>query len=103
MVDFLKTPRHWPSILPDRALAADRGRTAGSRPAPRRYVVVNGYGADPATGTDRTLIERDPYSVIEGAAIAAFAIGAAEVLVAVRAEATEAIRALESAIGAAEE
>ena len=69
----------------------------------RRYVVVNGYGADPATGTDRFLLERDPYAVIEGAAIAAFAIGASEVIVAVRADATEAIRRLEAAIGAAEE
>ncbi len=69
----------------------------------RRYVVINGYGADPATGTDRFLLERDPFAVIEGAAIAAFAIGALEVIVAVRADATEAIRRLETAIGAATE
>jgi NADH:ubiquinone oxidoreductase subunit F (NADH-binding) len=83
--------------------AAAKWRTAARTDAARRYVVVNGYGADPATGTDRFLLERDPYAVIEGAAIAAFAIGASEVIVAVRAEATEAIRRLESAIGSAEE
>ena len=152
MTDLLKTPKGWPTILLERAGAADptdldaasragafdalrkvirnlgatatiatiaeaglRGRggagypaaakwrTAAATDAPRRYVVVNGYGADPATGTDRFLLERDPFAVIEGAAIAAFAIGASEVIVAVRADATEAIRRLEAAIGAAEE
>ena len=83
--------------------AAHKWRLAAATAAPRRYVVVNGYGADPAVGTDRLLLERDPYAVIEGAAIAAFAIGAEEVIVAVRAEAAEAIRTLEAAVGAAEE
>ena len=76
---------------------------AGDRRPPRRYVVANGYGADPAAGTDRYLMERDPYAVVEGAAIAAFAIGASEAIIAVRAEATETIRRLEAAIAAAEE
>jgi NADH:ubiquinone oxidoreductase subunit F (NADH-binding) len=83
--------------------AAVKWRTAAATEAARRYVVVNGYGADPATGTDRYLLEHDPFAVIEGAAIAAFSIGAGEVIIAVRAGATEAIRRLESAIGAAEE
>jgi len=64
----------------------------------RRYVVANGYGADPSSRTDRTLMERNPYAVLEGALIAATAIGAGEAIVAVRAEATEAIAALETAI-----
>jgi NADH:ubiquinone oxidoreductase subunit F (NADH-binding) len=83
--------------------AAIKWRTAAGTEAARRYVVVNGYGADPATGTDRFLLEHDPFAVIEGAAIAAFAIGASDVIIAVRADATEAIRRLESAIGSAEE
>jgi NADH:ubiquinone oxidoreductase subunit F (NADH-binding) len=69
---------------------------------PARYVVVNAYGADSAVTTDRVLIENNPYAVIEGAAIAAFAIGAGEVVVAVRAEAIDTIHALETAIAAAE-
>ncbi len=81
--------------------AADKWRTAVSTEAERRYIVVNGYGADPAIRTDRVLLERDPYAVIEGAAIAAFAIGATEVIFGVRAEAIETIRVLEAAIGAA--
>ncbi len=83
--------------------AAAKWRTAVATEAPRRYVVVNGYGADPATRTDRYLLEHDPFAVIEGAVIAAFAIGASEVIIAVRAEATESIRVLEAAIGAAED
>jgi NADH:ubiquinone oxidoreductase subunit F (NADH-binding) len=83
--------------------AAEKWRTAATTIAARRYVVANGYGADPATGTDRFLLERDPFAVIEGALIAAFAIGATEAIIAVRTDATEAIRRLEAAIGAAEE
>ena len=61
-------------------LTAEKWRTAAETPATRRYVVANGYGADPSASTDRTLLETDPYAVIEGAAIAAFAIGAEDVV-----------------------
>jgi NADH-quinone oxidoreductase subunit F len=80
---------------------ADKWRTAAETPARERYVVANGYGADPAASTDRTLVETDPYGVIEGAAIAAFAIGAESVFVAVRSTAPGAIAGLEAAIQAA--
>src|SRR5207344_1818526 len=40
-------------------LAAEKWRTAAASDAPRRFVVANGYGADPASGTDRFLLERD--------------------------------------------
>jgi NADH:ubiquinone oxidoreductase subunit F (NADH-binding) len=48
-------------------------------------------------------MEVNPFAVVEGVAIAAFSIGATEAFIAVRAEATEAIRRLEGAIGAAED
>ncbi len=83
--------------------AAAKWRLAAGTDAPRRYVVVNGYGADPATRTDEFLLEHDPFAVIEGAAIAAFAIGAGEVIIAVRSDATTAIARLGSAIGSATE
>jgi len=41
-----------------------------------RYVVGNGEGGDPGLTVDRTLLEGDPHSVIEGMAIAGFAVGA---------------------------
>ncbi len=81
--------------------AGDKWRTAAAVDAPRRYVVANGYGADPASHTDRTLMVRDPFSVVEGVAIAAYAIGASEAFIAVRAEDTEVIGRLSAAIGAA--
>ena len=68
----------------------------------RHYVVVHAYQADPAVMTDRVLLEQSPFAVIEGAAIAAFAVGAHEAFIAVRAEATDAIRILQAAIAAAE-
>ncbi len=83
--------------------AADKWRLAAATAADRRYVVANGYGADPAVRTDRTLLELDPYAVIEGVAIAAWAIGAEEAFIALRTEATLAIARLEAALGAAEE
>ena len=82
-------------------LTAAKWRTAAATEARRRYVVANGYGADPAATTDRTLIETDPFAVIEGVAIAAFAIGAEESFISVRSTATEAIRRLEAALDAA--
>jgi NADH:ubiquinone oxidoreductase subunit F (NADH-binding) len=81
----------------------EKWRAAAAIDAPRRYVVANGYGAYPAAFTDRALLELDPYAVVEGTAIAAYAIGASEAFIAVRAEGTEAIRRLEAAIASAEE
>jgi NADH:ubiquinone oxidoreductase subunit F (NADH-binding) len=49
------------------------------------YVVANGAEGEPATFKDRLLMRRDPYRVIEGAAIAALAVGAEAVYVATKA------------------
>jgi NADH-quinone oxidoreductase subunit F len=83
--------------------AAEKWRLAAATEAPRRYVVANGYGADPASFTDRALLEAQPFAVIEGLAVAAFAIGAKEAIIAVRAEDAASIARLEAAVGAAEE
>jgi NADH:ubiquinone oxidoreductase subunit F (NADH-binding) len=82
---------------------ADKWQVAAATPADRRYVVANGYGADPAVRTDAILLELDPYAVIEGLAIAAWAIGAEHGIIAVRATETQAIKGLEAALAAAEE
>ena len=81
----------------------EKWRAAAAASSTRKYVVANGYGADPGVQTDRTLLARDPYAVLEGVALAAYAIGATEAYVAVRAEASETIRRLEIALAAAEE
>jgi NADH:ubiquinone oxidoreductase subunit F (NADH-binding) len=82
-------------------LTADKWQSAAETPATSRYVVANGYGADPSASTDRTLLETDPYAVIEGVAVAAFTIGAETSYVSVRSTATRAIEGLEAAIEAA--
>jgi NADH:ubiquinone oxidoreductase subunit F (NADH-binding) len=81
----------------------EKWRAAANQPATQRYVVANGYGADPSVRTDATLIGADPWSVVEGLAIAAFAIGATDAIIAVRAEDTALVTLLEGAILGAEE
>ena len=83
--------------------AGEKWRMAAGTEAPRRYAVANGYGADPACHTDRTLLVRDPFAVVDGLAITAFAIGASEAFIAVRAEDTDVVAALATAIGEATE
>jgi len=81
----------------------DKWRAAAGQPAEQRYVVANGYGADPAVRTDATLMAADPWAVVEGLIIAAFSIGATEAILAVRAEDTALVARLEAAAAAAEE
>lgn len=85
------------------APAGDKWHAVVTAADPVRRVVANGYEADPAQATDRLLMETRPWAVVEGVAIAALAVGAGEAIIAVRAEYTDAIRALEAAVFAAEE
>ncbi len=48
------------------------------------YVVANGAEGEPATFKDRMLMHRDPYRIVEGAAIAACAVGATDVFIATK-------------------
>ena len=47
-------------------------------------VVVNGAEGEPGTYKDRALLRADPYSVLEGALIAALAVGASDVVIALK-------------------
>ncbi len=51
-----------------------------------RWIVCNGDESEPGTHKDRTLMERDPHEVIEGALIAAYACKASQVFLYVRGE-----------------
>jgi NADH-quinone oxidoreductase subunit F len=51
-----------------------------------RWIVVNGDESEPGTHKDRTLMERDPHMVIEGALITAYACQASQVFLYVRGE-----------------
>ena len=53
---------------------------------PTKYVVCNADEGDPGAFMDRSILEGDPHKIIEGMAIAAYAIGAHEGYVYVRAE-----------------
>jgi NADH:ubiquinone oxidoreductase subunit F (NADH-binding) len=76
---------------------AERGRPRGRRGS---VLVVNGSETEPASAKDRLLLSRLPHLVLDGAVLAARAIGAAEVFVKVGDGATASRRALESAISA---
>lgn len=65
--------------------------------AGHRFVVVNAAEGEPATFKDRLLCRRDPYRVIEGAAIAAFAVGAGTVYLATKRSYAREVAALREA------
>ena len=68
-----------------------------------KYIVCNADEGDPGAFMDRSLLEGDPHTVIEGMIIAGVAIGAKEGIFYVRAEYPVAIKRLEIAIKQAEE
>jgi len=67
-------------------------------PSARKYLVVNGAEGEPGTFKDRALLRANPYQVVEGLIIAAFAIGADEVYVGVKASFQREIEALTRAV-----
>ncbi|MDO9535266.1 MAG: NADH-ubiquinone oxidoreductase-F iron-sulfur binding region domain-containing protein [Bacillota bacterium] len=77
----------------------------GSRNAPGdiKYVIVNADEGDPGAYMDRSLLEGNPHSVLEGLAIGAYAIGAHEGYIYVRQEYPLAVENVGIAIRQAEE
>ncbi len=71
-------------------------------PGERKYVVANGDEGDPGAYMDRTLMESDPFRVLEGMAIAGYAVGADQGFIYVRGEYPLAAKRLEKAIRQAE-
>ena len=69
----------------------------------KKYMVCNADEGDPGAFMDRSVLEGDPYAVIEGMTIAAYAIGASYGYIYVRAEYPLAIERLEHAIKIAKE
>jgi NADH-quinone oxidoreductase subunit F len=108
------------SLTPDEVIAAIsgsglRGRGGAGFPTgrkwelgraqadPVKYVICNGDEGDPGAFMDRLVLESDPHRVLEGLAIAAYAIGAAEGYLYIRAEYPLAVRHTRAAIRQAEE
>ncbi len=87
-----------------------RGRGGGGFPTGRkwkvalgsesdqRYLICNADEGDPGAFMDRAVIEGDPYRLLEGIALAAYAIGASKAYIYIRAEYPLAVRRLKSAI-----
>ena len=84
----------FPTGLKWKFTAANRGG--------KSYVVCNGDEGDPGAFMDRSIMEGDPHKLLEGMAIAGFAIGADEAYIYVRAEYPMAIKRLRIAIADAE-
>jgi NADH-quinone oxidoreductase subunit F/NADP-reducing hydrogenase subunit HndC len=69
----------------------------------KKYIICNADEGDPGAFMDRSVLEGDPHSIIEGMAVAGYAIGADEGYVYCRAEYPLAIKRLKVAIAQAEE
>ena len=92
-----------------------RGRGGGGFPAgrkwdgarrqssPKKYIVCNGDEGDPGAFMDRSIMEGNPHSVLEGMMIAGLAVGSDEGYIYVRAEYPLAVQRLKMAIAKAEE
>jgi formate dehydrogenase iron-sulfur subunit len=78
--------------------AGIKWRTAAAAPGTRKYIVCNADEGDSGTFADRMVMEGDPFMLIEGMAVAGFAVGARQGYVYIRSEYPHAIRAMNRAI-----
>jgi len=76
---------------------------AAGNSADQKYIICNADEGDPGAFMDRSILEGDPHSVIEGLIIGGYAIGATKGYIYARAEYPIAIRRLKIAIKQAEE
>ena len=76
-------------------------QTVLKQPAGQRYITCNADEGDSGTFSDRMLMEGDPFSIIEGMAIAGIAVGATRGFIYLRVEYPHAYQVMRAAIGAA--
>ena len=81
--------------------AGIKWQTVAGAPGTRKYIVCNADEGDSGTFADRMAMEGDPFQLIEGMAIAAHAVGAAQGYIYVRSEYPHAIAKLRAAIALA--
>ena len=72
--------------------------TVAKMPGDQKYIICNGDEGDPGAFMDRSVLESDPHLVLEGMAIAGYAVGADHGYIYVRAEYPLAIKRLQKAI-----
>ncbi len=83
--------------------AGIKWRTVAQAEAAQKYVCVNADEGDSGTYADRMLIEGDPFTLLEGMAIAGLSVGATMGYVYLRSEYPDAVATLRTAIGLARE
>jgi formate dehydrogenase iron-sulfur subunit len=81
--------------------AGIKWKTAADANGIRKFIVCNADEGDSGTYADRMLMEGDPFCLIEGMAIAAFAVGASKGYVYTRSEYPHAIATFDAALGIA--
>ena len=79
--------------------AGIKWRTVEATASAQKYVCVNADEGDSGTFADRMLMEGDPFTLLEGMAIAGVAVGATIGYVYIRSEYPDAIATMQSAIG----
>ncbi|MCU0236113.1 MAG: 4Fe-4S binding protein [Acidobacteria bacterium] len=72
---------------------------ARREPGEEKYIICNADEGDPGAFMDRSMLEGDPFSIVEGMTIGGFAIGAQRGFFYVRAEYPLAIERIENALG----
>lgn len=77
-------------------------KTVSEAVADRKYIVCNADEGDSATFADRMLMEGDPFTLIEGMAIAGVACGASKGFVYIRSEYPVAVRVMQDAVAIAQ-
>ncbi len=84
-------------------LTGKKWEFARNAPGQKKYIICNADEGDPGAFMDRSILEGDPHSVLEGMIIAGFAIGSDEGVIYIRAEYPLAMKRLRIAIKQAEE
>jgi len=73
-------------------------KSAYNTPSDQKYLICNAEESDPGAFMDRTLMEGNPFQLLEGISIAAYAIGSNRAYIYIRSEYTDAIRKINNAI-----
>ena len=76
----------------------EKWRSIRSTGTGARFAVCNGAEGEPATFKDRTLLRTNPYQVLEGLAIAAYAVGAERAYVGLKETFAEEVQAVDRAL-----
>ena len=79
--------------------AGPNGSFAGNRPEKEKYLICNADEGEVGTFKDRHILQKNPFALLEGMAICAYAIGAKKAYIYLRAEYRYLLQGLQKAIG----